>query len=195
MSSDFKKIGPRIEFSKDKESLLVIISQGIETWKKIALGVWLILWIACAAGYLSAVDIDDNKIFVALFMLFWGYVFFKVFKVFVWRLVGKEIIEINDGAFAIKHAFGRFGRPQIFDLERVKNFGLIKRDDTKMAHFFESAFWMMGGETIGFTYNGKKMVLGKQLDEKSIPILGRLLDKTIQEHLKVIHKKNRNASS
>ena len=56
---------------------------------------------------------------------------------------------------------------------------VIRRDPTHFIQNLDQRFWIMGGDSIQFTYMRGRFVMGKQLQEKDAAQLAKLIDKAL----------------
>lgn len=181
-------IGTRISFVHKKDLLTVIISQEVAKWKMWALGIWLLLWSALGAVFIYNWLNGSNgseRLFFAISTGFWAFFLIRVGKVFVWRLIGREMIRIDPNGISIKNAYGNFGKAQHFHLENIKDLGVINYDPNKFFQFMDRAFWTMGGDTIGFRQSGKKYQFAKLISDRDAKLLARLVDKALKDIQKI----------
>jgi hypothetical protein len=47
--------------------------------------------------------------------------------------------------------------------------------------FLDDSFWIIGGERVGFNYNGSKRRFGKQLERKDAELLIRVIESSFRE--------------
>ena len=58
---------------------------------------------------------------------------------------------------------------------------VIRRDPSKFMQNLDQSFWIMGGDSIQFTYLRGRFVLGKQLEEKDAVRLAKLMDQGLRK--------------
>lgn len=187
MNIEERNIGERITFKKTGDDLEVIITQKVERWKESLLMAWLGAWLFCGIYFIAElVSTDDSglKTFLYICLAFWSFFLFRIGKVFLWRLIGKERITISGSQLSIQNLIGSMGKKERFNLVTIKKFGLTKYDEKSFLQFMDQSFWIIGGDKIGFNYGNKKIRLGKQLSEKDSIALVRVLDKYIQVNLR-----------
>lgn len=182
-----RNIGKRVYFRKSGDDLHIEINQKVERYKESLLMAWLAAWIFCGIYFIYELNTTDDsglRTFLYISLAFWAFFFFRIGKVFLWRIIGKEIITVSNGYLKIKNAFGKFGREEKFKASAIKNFGLTKYDPKSFFQFMDQSFWIIGGDKIGFEYSSKKIRLGKQLEDNDAIALTRMLDKYINQHKK-----------
>lgn len=183
---DTRQVSNRISISQDRDRTRIEISQDIEQWKMWLLRSWLIAWLFVGGVFIYNVILQpagSGKILLFIIIAFWAFFLFRIGKALLWRAKGKEIIEIEPKQMWIQNAIGKAGRRQSFKLVHVKAIGKIKEKNEFMA-FMDNSFWIIGGDKIGFNYNGRRFQLGKQLNDREVKSLGQILEKSIREFSK-----------
>ena len=127
---------------------------------------------------------QSEQIFFIICSSLWLFFFIRITKVFLWRLIGKEIIRMDREGLFVKNAFGSRGKSETFNYQTIFKLGLIKRDPASFLAFLDDSFWIIGGERIGFSYSGRKIQLGKQLDARDAELLLRVMESAIREYKK-----------
>lgn len=178
-----RQVSDRITISKNRDSTRIEITQKIENWKMWLLRSWLVAWLFVGGVFLYNALIqqeDSGKILLLIIIGFWSFFLFRIGKALLWRARGKEIILIEPQKMWIQNAIGKAGRRQSFNLPHVKALGKIKEKNEFMA-FMDNSFWIIGGDKLGFNYNGRRFQLGKQLNDKDVRALAQILEKSIRE--------------
>lgn len=181
------RIGSRIAFSRSNKSINATINQRVLPWQEALLFAWVLSWLVC--GFFFVFELirttqTEVRTFMAVILGFWGYFLVKGVKIYFWRRVGSEKITITAGKMELRNAMGPFGKTQVFEAEKIEKIGLVNASEKNFFRFMESAFWSLGGETIGFKYGKKNLVLGKQLNERDTRDLLRLLEGGLKEFAK-----------
>jgi hypothetical protein len=167
-----KFIGKRILVKRAKDSITIEINQKIQRWQEAMLFFWITAWTFCGGAFLyyafNAAN-QSEQIFFIICSSLWLFFFIRITKVFLWRLIGKEIIRMDR---------------ETFNYQTIFKLGLIKRDPASFLAFLDDSFWIIGGERIGFSYSGRKIQLGKQLDARDAELLLRMMESAIREYKK-----------
>lgn len=174
------KIGEKIEFKGNRQGLEVRISGKIPRIQESLLMGWMAAWTFCGIYFmveLATTEDSGLKTFLFISLVFWSFFFVRFGKTLLWRLRGKEIIRIGDGALEICFDFGLFKSRSKYALVNIQRFGIIPGNDLNFMQSLDNSFWSLGGERMGFDYMGKKVRFGKQLGDKELTALARLLDK------------------
>ena len=182
-----KFIGKRILVKRTKDSITIEINQKIQRWQEAMLFFWITAWTFCGGAFLyyafNAAN-QSEQIFFIICSSLWLFFFIRITKVFLWRLIGKEIIRMDREGLLVKNAFGSRGKSETFNYQTIFKLGLIKRDPASFLAFLDDSFWIIGGERIGFSYSGRKIQLGKQLDARDTELLLRVMESAIREYKK-----------
>jgi hypothetical protein len=182
--SEPKFIGKRIKVTRSKEAITVEISQSIERWQEALLFTWLIAWTFCGSVFLYYAfnsTARTEQIFFIIASSLWLFFFVRIFKVLLWRRMGKEIIRLERGQMILKNAIGSRGKQETFNYPNIFKLGLIKRDPTSFLAFLDDSFWIIGGERVGFSHSGQKIRIGKQLQVKDAELLIRVIESAMRD--------------
>jgi len=196
-----KKIGDRISMEDQSDSTTIVILPKIQRWKEWLLTIWVagFTFIGAVMIYLllggiyslqvvgdNVEDIRDQQlVYTIVFLGFWAYFEFKVVKALLWYKFGKELIKIDRDTLWIKRSVLSYGKSHRYFFDNIKNFHLIKHDDTGFGQFFENAYWSLGTDALTFDYFTKAKSFGRKLDEKTANLLMRFMD----DRIKTLRKK------
>lgn len=180
-----KLLTERVSFLRKPDELTVVITQQIPRAKEALLAAWLMAWAMVGAVFvyywLKSEAGSSDRIFFAISTAFWLYFFVKIGKVFLWRKIGRELVRVQGESLSIKQAYGTRGKAKVYDTTRIRKFGVIPYDFTKFGQFIDRSSYVIGGDTLGFEYNGTKILFGKQLGDKEAVQLARIIDKALRE--------------
>jgi len=182
-----KFLGKRIRVIRSKHDITIEISQKIERWQEAMLFIWITAWTFCGGAFLYYsfnANSQSEQIFFIICSSLWLFFFIRITKVFLWRLIGKEVIEITREGLSIRNVFGTRGKRELFQHHNIFKLGLIKRDATSFLAFLDDSFWIIGGERIGFSYSGRRIQLGKQLALRDAELLLRVMESALREFKK-----------
>ena len=182
-----KFIGKRIRVMREKDAINIEIHQRIERWQEAMLFFWITAWTFCGGAFLYYAFNASNQseqIFFIICSSLWLFFFIRITKVFLWRLIGKEMIRISKAGVSIQNAFGSKGKKELFLHQNIFKPGLIKRDPTSLLAFLDDSFWIIGGERVGFSYSGRRVQLGKQLTMHDAELLLRVMESAMREYKK-----------
>jgi hypothetical protein len=176
-------IGKRIQVVREKEQLTITISQNVERWQEALLYAWLMAWTFCGGVFIYSLFTSPNsgeQIFFLISTALWSFFFYRTLKVLMWRKSGKEILVFKKGEMTLQNAFGNRGKREKFELEKIKQLGIVKQDENSFFYFLDDSFWIMGGERLGFVYNRSKIRFGKQLNPRDAQTLLRSVDSAVK---------------
>ena len=185
--SEPKFIGKRIRVMREKDAINIEINQKIERWQEAMLFFWITSWTFCGGAFLYYAfnaNSQSEQIFFIICSSLWLFFFIRITKVFLWRLIGKEMIRINKEGVSIRNAVGSWGKKELFVHQNIFKPGLIKRDPTSFLAFLDDSFWIIGGERVGFSYSGRRIQLGKQLTLHDAELLLRVMESAMREYKK-----------
>lgn len=182
-SAPIQSIGERITFAWHEDALTVIINQHIPRTQRMMLEGWFLAWLGVGAAVTMEMSnaIGNDRTFFLIFMAFWAFFAFRVLKVIAWRRTGREMLRITSEGMSVKNAFGDLGRARFFLKENIKKMEVIQRDPAKFMQNLDQSFWIMGGDSLQFTYLRSRFVLGKQLTAKDAAQLAKLIDKALHK--------------
>jgi hypothetical protein len=167
-NNDIDVIGKRISTLKaDGVSSFVIIPTDTN-WKLYLLFAWFFLWTVSGfiilANYFTLTDVN-TKTAILVWLGFWAYFEFKIGKAFLFKKFGKEKIWIKNGKFNYWRDIAGRGKKLEFDIELIKDLQLVEKNKNDFFQFMNESFWVVGAESISFTYGAKTYRLGIQLNE------------------------------
>jgi hypothetical protein len=177
-------IGQRIAFrwserGTPNEQLRVDIAQSVSQIQLLLLVIWLVLWFSLEAVVLyfwTQEPAEGNaSVGYAIYSAFWAFFAFRIGKVLLWRLRGREVVVVDRRGISLAAAFGDRGLPDFFAHGAYRGIKRVEENPTQILRTFEQAFWSMGGETLQFEAGRRTMVFGKQLDHRDADALLRLL--------------------
>ncbi len=182
--SKIEVIGKRISVLKDEEVSSFVILPTDANWKLYLLTAWLFLWTVSGCvvlvNYFSVTN-TNIKLVVIMWLGFWAYFEFKICKAFLFRKYGKEKIWVKGGKlFYWRDVAGR-GKKLEFEKELVKDLALIEKKKTDFFAFMNESFWIIGGESISFSYASKTYRIGIQLSEEDAKELLRQVKHVLRD--------------
>lgn len=183
-----KLLSEKVSYSQDAGRIQILILGKIDRWKESLILGWLLAWIFCGGvvinEYIKADD-RDLKMVLFIFLIFWAYYLWRVARVFVYRRGGNELIQIQDGVMWLKKSFYTYGKSKSYNLRQMVDFKPIELKKTSLIYNYENGWWVLGGEKLGFTYNGRFVKFAMQIDDRERDKLYRLINKEITKSLKM----------
>ena len=107
----------------------------------------------------------ETKLGIFVFLVFWAYYAWRIGKALMWRLKGVEQWRVQEGVLTVKDSINGYGKARKFFAENIKEFGVMNIDEQSWKWQMSNSFWQIGGERIGFVYNGKRIGVGKGLSQ------------------------------
>ena len=176
-------IGKRISIQrKEAEASIVILSTADKT-KNGWLTIWFILWTISGMIVFSQYFVmkeENEKVMLLVWLFFWAYFEYKIFKVFMWRKFGVEKIKIRNGKLQYKRDRAGKGKIREYQLNLIKDLRLIELKENSFADNLNQSYWVIAGERLVFDYEGKEIKLGLQLEEKDAELLLKEIRKKIR---------------
>jgi len=182
-----KWIGKRVSYVDEKDITTIVIYPESVRWKNNLLLAWFSTWILIGVYVISQLFVDfsrEEKLVLVIFLSFWSYFTFRVGKSTLWQLKGKELLRINDQVLIIKKSTFSYGKAQTYFLENIKKIQVDEVKDSSLGFQFEKSIWVVGGERISFDYQGKRIRIGRKLNDQDTKLLFRLLTNRIETRLK-----------
>lgn len=173
------RIGERIQFEQDDDTLRVTIGQGIPPAQMSLLTLWMLAWVSLEVIVLYFWTQEPNRgnawVGYAVYSAFWVFFAFRIGKVWLWRRIGREVLVVDRRGLSIAVAFGERGLPDFFAHGAYSTPKTIPDNPQQILRTFEQAFWSMGGETLQFSSGKRTMVFGKQLTDRDADTLLKLV--------------------
>ena len=182
--SKSKFIGKRICVDEHKDAMTITIASTITKVQQISLEMWLGAWtgLGVLMGYGAYTFLGDERIFYLGGFVFWAFFWIRIAKVVAWRRIGKEIITISRNKLIIKNAFGEKGRERTFVIPEMGEVGYQENNSTSFLQSLDNSYWILGGDTLHFKYEGKIHVFGKQLPNHDSAQLANVANKSMKKH-------------
>lgn len=171
-----KVIGKRISIlRKDAEGLLsiVILPEAARLKLLLLLG-WLLAWSVCGVivfvNYFTTTD-PNVKLFIIIYLSFWGYFEFNILRTFIWKRSGKEKLWIQHGILHYQREVNGRGRIREYNLDLVQGLKVIALSKTRLADTINQSFWVRGGERLEFSTQGRVVSFGMQVSDEEAQLL------------------------
>lgn len=182
--SESKIIGKRIKFNRDSNQISISINQRVEPWQEGLIFAWVAVWMICGFFFVSQYFISEDekqKLFIIAFLGFWLYLLFKAMQILIWRVLGSEDIVIQKGVLNYKKSYAKIGKVRNIEISSISNLGLVKYGEKSFKKSYESYFWSMGAEKIGFNSAKRHMLIGMQLEDKDAKLLLELINSGVKK--------------
>ena len=177
------KIGDRITFWKEKDKVEIHISGKVKPWQESLLFAWLGMWTLCGlyimVFFFQELNMEE-KLFLFVYLVFWGYFEYIVGRTWMWRKWGKEVIQVEGGNLELTNQVRKSGQTNRYFVQNIKNLSFEAEKSSFISIYFNS-FWIRGGERISFQYMGKEVRFGRQLSEDECKRLLSVLKKYLRK--------------
>lgn len=184
MKSKEKQVSRRVTLTQSPEAAEILITGDIDRWKVSALSAWLLAWLFCGAVVIREFVLNDAREFrlvLFVFLVFWAYYFWRIGKVWLYRKSGYEKIRITPGEVTLSRKTAGKVRPARYFIENIPAIQRIDIPEKSFAYTFENQWWVLGGEKVGFDYDGKFVRFAMQLDEKETREVIGFLNKSMSK--------------
>ena len=182
--SESKIIGKRIKFNRDSNQISISINQRVKPWQEGLIFAWVAVWVICGFFFVSQYFISEDekqKLFIIAFLGFWLYLLFKAMQILIWRLSGSEDIVIQKDVLNYKKSYAGLGKVKKIEINSISNLGLVKYGEKSFKKSYESYFWSMGAEKIGFNSAKRHILIGMQLEDKDAKLLLELMNSGVKK--------------
>lgn len=180
-------ISERVSVERHKDRTTVVISARPAPLQHTLLVTWLVAWTLCGAYFIhSLVTTGDAELRRGLLIMlaFWAYFELHVVRTFLWRTRGFELWRVQGGVLTVKQSLWRFGRAHDYFVENIEGFGPLNHDKNSWKWQVNDSFWNRGMERLGFTHTGRKVAMGRGLNDQEAAALLRTMDRTLKESRK-----------
>ena len=174
----------RISKEQTEQGLLIKVSAYFDESKQKMLTLWMIAWTLCGLAIASQVFTSTDEQFktmIIVFIAFWLYFEYLVVKAFRWRRVGEEQLLITNDEIHYGRTYNNRGFLRPYKKELVNPVRSIDNEVNSFYKIFADSYWVIGGERLAFTANGKVIPFGLSLNDQE----AKKLMKMINEELKV----------
>jgi hypothetical protein len=171
-------IGKQISIQKQEDTLSIVILSLKDNTKNLFLLVWLFVWSVCGVivftQYFTTTDLNVKSIII-VWLGFWVYFEYKIFRAYLWRKQGKELIKIKGDKMTYKKAISGREKTKEYFLENIKNLRIIDVPENSFMEIIGNSYWTISGEKIGFDYLGGEMRFGFELNNEDAKTFLKLL--------------------
>jgi len=177
-----KVLGDRISILKKDNLLSIVILPTTDKKKLVIMFLWLFAYTVCGVivlvSYFKMVD-KDTKLFMLVFLSFWGYFEFKVARAFIWKKNGKEKLWIQNGIIHYQRELNKKGKIKEYNIELIDDFKIIEVSTANFSDNINQSFWIKGGERLEFISQGKAIRFGMQISDEEAKSIFNEIDKFI----------------
>lgn len=172
-------IGDRISIKKIENETSIVILSGTDQMKKRLLLLWFSLWtlggLIVLVEYFIVTD-QQTRVAIIVWLGFWGYFEYKIYKALMWRYFGVEKIRLKERKLFYKRDVRGKGKVNVYEFDFMKEFRIV---ETKENSFFENlnnSYWVIAGEKLAFDYYGKEIKFGLQISDAEAKALHKLIN-------------------
>ena len=166
--TNIQLIGKRISTLQEDGLYSFVIIPTENNWKTNLLFIWFLLWSVSGCimlfNYFTLTN-PNTKLVVIVWLGFWAYFEFKTGKTYFFKKFGKEKIWIKNGVLNYWRDIAGRGKKEVFQAELIKDLQVIEKNKRNFFQFMNESFWVLGGESISFSYGAKLYRIGIQLKE------------------------------
>lgn len=177
-------IGERISIKElDNGDTSIVIVSMKNKWKNILLFLWFFAWTVSGMivflQYFAVTD-ENTKVALIVWMGFWAYFEYKIFKSMMWRNYGVEKIKLRSDQFQYKREVAGKGKVKSFQFEFIKDLKRVPQKEDSFLESVSNSYWTVTGEKLMFDYYGKELKFALQISDKEAEELLKILKKKIK---------------
>ena len=177
-------IGQRISIKRDEDKVSIVILSTKEKRKSLLLSLWLFLW--SVSGIIVFVEFftlaDQNtKTAIIVWLGFWAYFEYKIYKSYQWRRAGVEKIKLRNNTFIYKRDVAGKGKTFEYEYDFIKDLRMFEAKENSFMDSLNNSYWMIAGEKLAFDYNGRIIRFGIQLEDKEAKALLSVINQSINQ--------------
>lgn len=181
---EIKQISNRISYCEGRSEYTMVITPPEKSTRFYLLTLWLSTFVLC--GIVVSIQLFLNysreiKLFFVVFLVFWLYYVLMAGRVWLFYSRGGEFIRVCDGKFFIKRAIGTYGKTHDFLIQNMKRIEMRNAPSGSFSWELEKSYWVLGGHSLVFDYNGREVRLGIRLDKKEAGLALRILNEWIKK--------------
>lgn len=183
-----KFIGDRVSVKDSKDQFSVVITGVGERWEKALLTIWSVIWLCVGLYFMKEFtnSIDRNfKLFILVFLCFWGFYFYKALQILFWRIAGYHSIRIIEDKLVFRAFNGLKAKEKTFFVHNIEKLEVLNVKDRSLNRAYYGGFWVKGLKMLSFVHKGKKTDFAPQISTLEARALSQLLSKKIVKARKV----------
>ena len=178
------KIGDRIVMSSSGDRWIATISSEIPAWQKQSLGLWFGAWMALGAMLLYGVASypASERTFYIICLGFWAFFAVRAWRAVRWRRNGLEVVQLSRDGLELRMDHGtNQGRPTLLPLNTLGEAVVPEPSPRSFLESMEQQFWVVGGDRIQLSAEGKTYVFGKQLEPRDAQHLAKAFNQRLKK--------------
>ncbi len=176
-------LSDRISVVQSDAGTSIVISSVVDRKKSRTVLAILLLWVVGGLFMIwnfSEIELDKTKIIVLIWLAFWLYFFYVLFRLYRWKQFGHEVVKIADGVLKYKKDVKGRGWVQDYQINKIKK---LRSSDTESPNWLRNIggdFWNTDCDSIRFNYEEREISLGFQLEKsersKLIEVIGEFVE-------------------
>ena len=173
-------IGKQISIKRNDNGVSIVIVALAGKLKNNLLFACLFLWSVSGIIIMTQffVTADQNtKAALMVWLAFWAYFEYVLFKAYMWRKYGVEKIKLRENKLLYKRDVAGKGKIKTYEIDFVKDLRILVPKGNSFADNMSNSYWSVGGERLAFDYYGKEIKFGFQLEQADAEALYKVLKK------------------
>lgn len=175
-------ISDRISVVRNNDIVSVVISSVAQRKKSVTVAVILLLWIIGGIFMIwsfPSISEDKTKIVVIIWLAFWLYFLYVLFRLWRWKKYGHEILKVGNGQLKYKKDVKGRGWVLDYDLSKIEKLRASDAQNPGWLKNLGGDFWNTDCDSLRFNYEDREISLGFQLENNEREKLLRLLGEFI----------------
>lgn len=176
-------LSDRMSVVRNDAGISIVISSHANRKKSRAVLAILLFWIIGGIVMIwnfPSIAEDKTKLIVLIWLAFWVYFFYVLFRLYRWKQYGHEVVKIANNVMKYKKDVKGRGWVQDYALEKVKR---MRPSDTVNPNWLRNIggdFWNTDCDSIRFDYEDREISFGFHLEPaervKLIKLIGEFAD-------------------
>jgi hypothetical protein len=178
----------RLSVVRTDAGLSIVISSNADRSKSRTVAILLALWIVGGIIMIwSLPSINDGKSKIAMFiwLAFWVYFLYVMFRLWQWKKNGHEVIKIANGVMKYKKDVRGRGWVHDFALAKIQKLRISETQNPTWLKNIGGDFWNTDCDSLRFNYEDREMSIGYQLEmserQKLLNVLGEYVNTEEQQ--------------
>lgn len=164
-----KPANPKAIIQETPNGLQIVIPSRKNMFIIIFLSIWLAGWfcggLSAFAAILNDKSLSGENLFMIGWLIIWMVIGTSALYIWLWNLLGKEVVVINNSGLVIKHEIFGYGRKKEYESMYIKNIRVSPQPFNLFNFSSGLQAWGIGGGFIAFDYGAKTYRFGASIDE------------------------------
>lgn len=181
-------LSDRISVVQSDAGTSIVISSVVNRKKSRTVLAILLLWIVGGLVMIwnfSSIELDKTKIIVLIWLAFWLYFFYVLFRLYRWKQYGHEVIKIKDGVMKYKKDVKGRGWVQDYQIEKITKLRISDTQSPDWLRNLGGDFWNTDCDSVRFDYEDREISIGFQLENaernKLIEVIGEYVEVELKQ--------------